>query len=125
MVDQRKYEDLIVTPPEAADTLERQGFVGDVLEAQLERFLDDPHHAAHRIIALHMIAVASDSPQNLGDVYHAVRDIADIMEPLDHKRVRWTKWQLRREVALIKDGVSYDDFEAHNPRPDYWEGIWE
>ena len=121
----KKYQDIMISPEEASAWLERQGFVEEILQRHINRFYDDPHTSAHLVIATYLISVAAETPQHLGDVYFAVRDMADRLSPPEFRRMSKTPWQLRRDAANIKRGLSEEEYERIEPRPDPFDELHE
>ncbi len=121
----KKYQDIMISPAEASAWLERQGFAGHILERHVKRFNEDPHTSSHLLIATYMISVAAETPQHLGDVYFAVRDLADRLDPPEFRRMSKTPWQLRRDAANIKTGIEEEEYEKIEPRPDPYDELQE
>lgn len=114
-----KYEDIMITPDEAESFLARIGIVDDMLERYLTRFIEEPHSSVHKVVALALISCCGSEAQNLGEIYYAVRDLADRMDPNEDRRIGKSRWELLRDAAVIKTGISESEYELSHPRDLY------
>lgn len=112
-----KYEDLMISPVEADQFLKRIGLDEDLLERYVKQFQEEPHSSVHKIIALILISRCAIDSQNLGDVYFAVRDLANRMEPVTTSSIGKSEWEIQRDVTVIKTGITEEEYEARHQRP--------
>lgn len=92
-----------------------------MLERYVDRFLQTPHSSVHKVIAMILIARASEESQHLGDVYFAVRDWADRLDPSTEYQIAKSEWEIWRDATVVKTGITEAEFESLNPRPSYWD----
>lgn len=94
-----------VTAEEAAHWMEVSHYGDpDARQMRIDQFTDDPNSSTHMFIAMLLIEQCALTPQNLDDVYFAVRDYAE-MVTARQLYAQKTTGQLYRQASIARGEV--------------------
>lgn len=99
---------------DAQNWLEINGFNDPEIKAiHTERFLDDPVNSSHMFAAMTIIANCAETPQNLDEMYFAVRDWATIMKPSNRDELFVPKRNSRilRDAMIARGEMTGEEFD--------------
>jgi hypothetical protein len=72
----------VISSEQAEDWMFMHGFDNPAIkQAHIDRFMETPNCASHMFVAMLIISKCAETPQNLADIYGAVRDVARVMKP--------------------------------------------